>query len=87
MLSMPAGTDPLKVQGAVRQFGREAFGGRFDYVFALHTDVDHPHVHMAVRSLGEGGKRLNPRKADLDQCAYFNDRGRQFRAMAGADFS
>jgi hypothetical protein len=66
MLSMPAGTDPLKLQGAVRQFGKEVFGGSFDYVFALHTDVDHPHVHMSVRSLGEGGKRLNPRKGDLD---------------------
>ena len=35
-------------------------------MFALHTDAGHPHVHLAVRALGEDGVRLNPRKADLD---------------------
>ncbi len=65
MLSMPAGTDAIKVRDAARSFARETFGDRFDYVFALHTDAGHPHVHMAVRALGDRGERLNPRKADL----------------------
>jgi hypothetical protein len=34
-------------------------------VFALHTDEPHPHVHLTVKMLGFDGKRLNPRKADL----------------------
>ena len=66
MLSMPAGTDPIAVRDAARAFAQEVFADRFDYVFALHTDADHPHVHIAVRSLGDGGVRLNPKKADLE---------------------
>lgn len=66
MLSMPAGTDPTVVRDAARAFASEVFADRFDYVFALHTDADHPHVHIAVRSLGDGGVRLNPKKADLE---------------------
>lgn len=67
MLSMPAGTDPMAVRDAARAFAREVFADRFDYAFALHTDVEHPHVHLEVRSLGDHGERLNPKKADLDQ--------------------
>ena len=66
MLSMPANTDAAKVRDAARAFAREVFADRFDYVFALHTDAKHPHVHIAVRALGDRGERLNPRKADLE---------------------
>jgi type IV secretory pathway VirD2 relaxase len=66
MLSMPAGTDAVKVRDAARAFARSMFADRFDYVFALHTDAGHPHVHLAVRALGDNGERLNPRKADLE---------------------
>jgi hypothetical protein len=66
VLSMPAGTPPLAVRDAARAFGGAVFGDRFDYVFALHTDAPHPHVHMVVRSLGDRGERLAPKKADLE---------------------
>lgn len=66
VLSMPAGTSAVRTRDAARAFAQEVFGERFDYVLALHTDAGHPHVHLAVRSLGADGKRLNPRKADLD---------------------
>lgn len=66
MLSMPAGTDPLAVRDAARAFAQEMFGDRFDYVFALHTDAPHPHVHLSIRSLGDNGERLNPKKGDLE---------------------
>lgn len=66
MLSMPAGTDPAAIRDAARAFAKEVFADRFDYAFALHTDVEHPHVHLEVRSLGDHGERLNPKKADLD---------------------
>lgn len=66
VLSMPADTDPAIVRDAARAFARETFAERFDYVFALHTDAQHPHVHLEVRSLGDHGERLNPKKADLD---------------------
>lgn len=66
MLSMPAGTDAMKVRDAARAFARETFADRFDYAFALHTDTGRPHVHLAVRALGDHGERLDPRKADLE---------------------
>lgn len=67
VLSMPAGTDPLRLQDAARAFARAMFGERFPYVFALHDEDRHPHVHLTVRALGVDGSRLNPRKADLEQ--------------------
>lgn len=66
VLSMPGGTPPLAVRDAARAFGAEVFADRFDYAFVLHTDATHPHVHMVVRSLGDRGERLAPKKADLE---------------------
>ena len=65
VLSMPAGTDPLRVRDSARAFALATFGERFPWVFALHTDDRHPHVHLTVRMQGRDGERLNPRKADL----------------------
>jgi type IV secretory pathway VirD2 relaxase len=65
ILSMPPGTDPIAVKDAVRAFAIETFGTNHDYVFVQHLDDKHPHVHLTVRSQGNDGKRLNPRKADL----------------------
>ncbi len=66
VLSMPAQVDALTVRDAARAFARQMLADRFDYAFALHTDTHHPHVHIAVRTLGDNGERLNPRKADLE---------------------
>lgn len=66
VLSMPRGTDAMRVHDAARAFAAEAFGDRFPYVFALHDEGGHPHVHLTVRALGADGSRLNPRKADLE---------------------
>ena len=65
ILSMPAGTDATAVKDAARAFAIETFESNHDYVFVRHLDDKHPHVHLTVRSLGHDGKRLNPRKADL----------------------
>lgn len=65
VLSMPPGTNRQAVKDAVRAFAKDEFGGRFDYVFAAHNDEQHPHVHLVVKAQGYDGKRLNPRKADL----------------------
>ncbi len=64
-LSMPAGTDAAAVKDAARAFAIETFGANHDFVFVQHLEDKHPHVHLTVRSLGHDGKRLNPRKADL----------------------
>lgn len=65
ILSMPPGTDAVAVKDSARAFAIETFGGNHDYVFVQHLDDKHPHVHLTVRSQGHDGKRLNPRKADL----------------------
>ena len=65
ILSMPAGTDTVAVKDSARAFAIETFGDNHDYVFVQHLDDKHPHVHLTVRSFGHDGRRLNPRKADL----------------------
>jgi hypothetical protein len=65
IFSMPAGTPPDKVLGAVKNFAREEFGAKHRYAMVLHTDEPHPHVHLVVRAMGYDGSRLNIRKATL----------------------
>lgn len=65
VLSMPAGTDPRRLEEAAVAFAREVFADRFPWVSVLHDEGRHPHIHLTVRTLGTGGERLNPRKADL----------------------
>ena len=74
VLSMPKLTDPLAVQRAARDFATREFS-TFQYAMVLHTfetDPDphpspHPHVHLTVKAAGFDGRRLNPRKADLQR--------------------
>jgi hypothetical protein len=65
MFSMPPGTPPDKVLGAVRNLAREEFWGQHRYAFALHTDEPHPHVHLVLKAVSEQGVRLNIKKATL----------------------
>ena len=67
MLSMPKGTNPQGVHDAVRDFASKQFGHNHEYLFALHTDTPHPHVHLAVKMQGFDATRLNPRKADIQE--------------------
>lgn len=64
VLSMPEGTDRQGVTDAARAFAKEQFGNH-QYVFAAHDDEKHPHVHLAVKAVGNDGVRMNPRKGDL----------------------
>jgi Relaxase/Mobilisation nuclease domain len=66
MLSMPRGTDPLAVQHAARECARIELADH-RYVLVLHDHQAHPHVHISVRAESKHGKRLNPRKADLQR--------------------
>lgn len=64
ILSMPPGTDPEGVRLAVREFAWHELSN-YQYVFVLHTDNDHPHVHLSIRTLGLDERKLDPRKDDL----------------------
>ena len=74
VFSMPAHTDEVSMKRAVRAFAAVEFDGH-QYVFAYHTqatdpDPDppaHPHVHLSVKTQSRSGRRLNPRKADLQR--------------------
>ena len=66
MLSMPSGTDPLSIQRAAREFAQAQLAGH-RWVMVLHDHQANPHVHLSVRAEGRDGKRLNPRKADLQR--------------------
>ncbi len=65
ILSAPKGSDPRSVERAATEFARNTFADNHDYFSVLHTNTEHPHVHLVVQMQGFNGKRLNPRKADL----------------------
>ena len=62
ILSMPYGTESKAVKKAVRAFANKRFSENHQYVFALHTDTDSPHVHLTIKNLGFDGKRFHVRK-------------------------
>jgi hypothetical protein len=78
VLSMPAGTSPQKLLAASRDFAREEFALRHRYAMVLHTDQDHPHVHLVIKAMSEEGRRLNIRKATLRE--WRREFARQLRA-------
>jgi hypothetical protein len=78
VLSMPAGTSAEKLLAASRAFAREQFALKHRYAMVLHTDQDHPHVHLVVKAISEDGQRLNIRKATLRE--WRREFGRQLRA-------
>ncbi|MFO1502363.1 MAG: relaxase/mobilization nuclease domain-containing protein [Steroidobacteraceae bacterium] len=67
VFSMPAGTNPERVLSATQKFCREEFALKHRYVMALHTDEPHPHVHVVMKAVDEQGRRLNVKKATLQE--------------------
>jgi len=78
IFSMPEGTDPDKVLGAVRALAHAELSDNHDYVLALHTDTPRPHVHLTVQAEGLDRTRFNPRPVQLNR---FRERfARELRA-------
>jgi hypothetical protein len=65
IFSMPPGTPPDKVLQAVRKLATNEWALKHRYAMVLHTDDDHPHVHVVLKAVSEQGERLNIRKAIL----------------------
>lgn len=82
VFSMPRGTPPEKLLGAVRHFAQEKFALEHRYAMVLHTDHDHPHVHLVLKPVSEQGVRLNIRKATLRE--WRRDFARALRAQGVA---
>ena len=82
IFSMPEGTDPDKVLGAVRALADAELSDNHDYVLALHTDTPRPHVHLTVQAEGLDRTRFNPRPVQLNR---FRERfARELRARGVA---
>ena len=82
IFSMPKGTDPDKVLGAVRALAHAELSDNHDYVLALHTDTPRPHVHLTVQAEGLNRTRFNPRPVQLNR---FRERfARELRARGVA---
>jgi hypothetical protein len=82
IFSMPEGTDPDCVLGAVRAVAHAELGDNHDYALALHTDTPRPHVHLTVQAEGLDRTRFNPRPVQLNR---FRERfARELRERAVA---
>jgi len=65
IFSMPPGTSPHAVLRAVKRLASNEWALQHRYAMVLHTDDDHPHVHVVLKAVSERGVRLNIRKATL----------------------
>lgn len=80
VLSMPAKVDPQKVLSAAQAFARENFALMHRYAMVLHTDTEHPHVHLVVKAEREDGRgRMNIRKPMLRE--WREQFARELRAL------
>ena len=66
ILSMPRGTDAIGVLRSAREFAEVELADH-KFVMVLHDHQANPHVHISVRAESKHGRRLNPRKADLQR--------------------
>ncbi len=65
VLSAPADSNRLDVEEAARRFARKRFADNHDYLFAMHSDTDHPHAHLVVKLRGYDGEKLRLGKKAL----------------------
>lgn len=79
VLSMPAGTprDPLLDAG--RAWAEKNLAG-YDWMMVMHEDRDHPHLHIAIRSVGNERRRFSAspqqqRRWREDFARQLNERG------------
>ena len=89
VFSMPVGTPPKKLLAATQKFAREKFALQHRYALVLHTDQEHPHVHLVVKAQSEEGQRLTIRKATLrewreDFAGYLRELGLAANATPAA---
>jgi hypothetical protein len=66
ILSMPHGINRDAVKAAASATANKLFAGNYLFAMVHHEDTDHQHTHIVVKMVGHDGKRLNPRKADLE---------------------
>lgn len=65
VLSMPQGTPMPVVQAAVRAWAAEHVAPHTDFLMAPHIDRNHPHYHVALRSVRYDGQRVHASPAEV----------------------
>lgn len=75
--------------GAGRAFAAQAFDGH-DYLIVMHTDTQHPHLHLTVRNRAEDGSRLHVPKGKPQEwretfAAELRERGINAEATSRAE--
>ena len=66
VFSMPEGTDPRALADAVRAAAGVEFAGH-QWAMVQHFDEPQVHAHVTVKAESLDGRRLNPRKIDLQR--------------------
>lgn len=67
VLSTPKDSDRIATHRAIRACAGEMFANNHSYMFAIHNDTEHPHGHLIVKMRGHDGRKLDPRKQDLNR--------------------
>jgi hypothetical protein len=66
VLSTPPGTNSQQAYLAGKEFLEKEYKySMHEYLFLLHNDTDHPHVHVVVKMVSRLGNKLDPRRAYL----------------------
>ncbi|HDX6240638.1 TPA: relaxase/mobilization nuclease domain-containing protein [Campylobacter fetus subsp. venerealis] len=55
-----------KIQEAAVKVLKEKFSDNY-FLAAIHNDTDNPHCHICLKITDAHGKRINPKKSDLDE--------------------
>ncbi|MDG2522171.1 relaxase/mobilization nuclease domain-containing protein [Caulobacter segnis] len=67
VVSYPDDRDREAVYRAGRALARSLFAANHEYLLVPHRDTAHPHIHIAVRALGDDGSRLRPDDATYER--------------------
>lgn len=65
VLSMPPGTPLVAVVDAARAWAQEHLSPRTEWFMVPHADQAAPHVHVAVRSVQNDGRRISASPAEV----------------------
>lgn len=67
VLSAPENSNPDNLKKAVEEFLKAEFGATNEYVYALHTDTNNPHLHVAIKMVTYQGNKIDPRKNYIEK--------------------
>lgn len=64
VISSPAGTDRDAAHDAARAWAKAHLRG-YDWIIIRHDNIDRPHSHISVRSVGKDNRRFGPKRDEF----------------------